>query len=51
MSELQSQWLAMVIKGRCRLPPAEEMTENMAQEKVICKMVKTRNFWCAGTKT
>ena len=34
ISEIQAQWLGMIIKGRCSLPSKNEMKERIVQDKV-----------------
>ena len=40
MSELQAQWLAMIIKGRAKLPSRAFMNETRIKEKVELRFAK-----------
>lgn len=45
MSELQAQWLAMIIKGRAKLPSKALMDETRIKDKVnVIKPLVYQNF-------
>ncbi|XP_067948329.1 flavin-containing monooxygenase 5-like [Watersipora subatra] len=37
MSEIQAQWLAMIIMGRTKLPPVVDMKEAIIKDRIICR--------------